>query len=208
MSQSEKMRTVTKSESRGQARAGAGSRDAMIHAIGVSLRRLDLETLTQLKNALSVKMRTAKPAGVPKVLQGGGLGDIQSLADGDYALDAITGDDTSQDWAVSDLLGAVQLAGRLNIATATLGNWRQAGRVIAFRKGPRNYVYPLRQFDRFGGPVEGLDQVVAQFATCEDAWEWLVTPNELTGSAAPLDHLKSKNITEVVGAAKGTLDFG
>src|SRR4051794_35988683 len=97
-------------------------------------------------------------------LSGSGVGQTIGLEEGRAGLDALTIEDTSSDWASSELLGAGETAARLEVARATLDNWRNAGKVVAFRKGVRNYVYPIRQFERFG-PIEGLDRVLAQFPT-------------------------------------------
>ena len=115
-------------------------------------------------------------------------------------------DDASSDWASSELLGAGETAARLDVARATLDNWRRAGKAVAFRKGVRNYLYPARQFDRFG-PVEGLDRVLPHFATVEDAWEWLVTPNRHTGGEPPIERLRARRADEVARAAEGALDY-
>jgi hypothetical protein len=139
-------------------------------------------------------------------LQGAGLGGLVNRTAARTALDAISHDDDSTDWAQSELLGAVATADRLNIARATLDNWRRAGKVVAFRRGVRNYVYPMRQFVRLG-PAEGLGDVTRRFASPEDAWEWLVTPNRYTGDQPPLDRLKAGLDAEVTGAAEGALDF-
>jgi hypothetical protein len=115
-------------------------------------------------------------------------------------------DDEALDWAASDLYGAGDMAKILNVSRATLDNWRTANKVIAFRKGIRNYVYPARQFERFG-PVEGLDQVLGYFSSPEGAWEWLVAPNRYTNNEPPLERLRAKHVNEVVRAAEGALDF-
>jgi len=139
-------------------------------------------------------------------LSGSGVGQTIGLEEGRAGLDALTIEDTSSDWASSELLGAGETTARLEVARATLDNWRNAGKVVAFRKGVRNYVYPIRQFERFG-PIEGLDRVLAQFPAAEDAWEWLVTPNCSTGGEPPIERLKAKQVDEVARAAEGALDY-
>lgn len=139
-------------------------------------------------------------------LAGRGVGPLVSRREGRANLDFLTRDDPSTDWAASDLLGAGELAARLDVARATLDNWRHAGKIVAFRKGIRNFVYPLRQFERFG-PLEGVDHVLAHFPTPEDAWEWLVTPNRSSAGEPPLERLRAKHVDEVVRAAEGALDY-
>jgi uncharacterized protein (DUF2384 family) len=98
------------------------------------------------------------------------------------------------------------MAERLGVSVALLEGWRNDCQAIAFRKDADEYVYPARQFDR-SRPIEGLDQVVEYFPSVEEAWEWLVTPNLYTDSAAPIDRLRSGHIEEVVRAAEGANDY-
>ena len=93
-----------------------------------------------------VPQQAAAPEG--RALQGGGVGPAVSAAEGGRLPDAITTDDEAADRVEGELVGAGELAQRLSIARGTLDNWRKAGRIIALRKGLRNFVHPLRQFDR------------------------------------------------------------
>ena len=121
-------------------------------------------------------------------------------------MDAITTDDETADWAESELVGAGELVRRLSIARGTLDNWRKAKKIIAFRKGLRNFVYPLRQFDRHH-PIEGLDQVAEHFASAEETWEWLVAANRMTNGEAPIDALHAGDVRSVVSAAAAAFDY-
>lgn len=150
--------------------------------------------------------RPAASAGDVRELSGGGVGPLVGVEEGQAGLDAVTVEDLSSDWASSELLGAGGTAARLAVARATLDNWRRAGKAIAFRKGLRNYLYPVRQFERFG-PVEGLDRVLPHFASTEDAWEWLVTPNRSTSGEPPIERLRARRADEVARAAEGALDY-
>lgn len=141
-----------------------------------------------------------------EVVKGSGLGPLVSLAEGKALLAESTVDDNTTDWAASELLGAGEMAARLDVARTTLDNWRTQNKVIAFRKGPRNFVYPERQFGRLG-PVEGLAEIVEFFPSPEEAWEWLVTPNRYTENEAPIDRLKKGQANEVARAAEGANDF-
>ncbi len=161
--------------------------------------------------AMAVRQRTQRPvpqaaAPADRVFQGGGVGPTVSAAEGGRLLDAITTDDEAADWIESKLVGAGELAQRLGIARGTLDNWRNARRIIALRKGLRNFVYPLRQFDR-RRPVDGLDQVAEHFASAEETWEWLVAPNRMTDGKAPIDALHAGNVRGVVSAAAGAFDY-
>ncbi|WP_201838456.1 hypothetical protein [Microvirga zambiensis] len=151
-----------------------------------------------------------RPLGAPRngvlFIQGSGLGPLVSLEQGAALLDEITVDDDSTDWAASELLAADRMVEKLGISAATLESWRESGTVIAFRKDAHGFVYPARQFDH-SRPVEGLDRVAGYFPSPEEAWEWLVTPNPYTDSAAPIDRLRSGHIEEVIRAAEGVNDY-
>jgi hypothetical protein len=193
---------------------------ALTQAIESKVQRLDMAALVKLAAELkvpvpsSVKAVRASPrpqsgrggGREENVLTGGGVGPVVSAAEGGRILDAITVDDNSVDWAESELVGAGDLVQRLEISRGTLDNWRKANKIVAFRKGLRNYVYPVRQFERLK-PVEGLDLVAAHFAAPEEAWEWLVAPNRMTGLAPPIEKLREGDVTAVVKAAEGAHDF-
>jgi len=154
----------------------------------------------------SSPLSTLRNAGKVHVIHGSGLGPLISLEEGEARLDEITVDDDSTDWAESELLRTDSMAERLGVPVATLDDWRNDGKTIAFRNDADEFVYPARQFD-LSRPIEGLDRVVGYFPSQEEAWEWLVTPNLYTGNTAPIDRLRSKHIEEVVRAAEGALDF-
>jgi hypothetical protein len=196
------------------------TRAALTKAIESKVERMPLHDLVELASTLKVVVPTVAKAirrrepksasrSAPsegRVLHGGGVGPVVSAAEGGRLLDAITVDDEAADWAESELVGAGDLVQRLSIARSTLDNWRKAGKIIALRKGLRNFVYPLRQFDR-RRPVEGLDLVVAHFASAEETWEWLVTPNRMTEGKAPIDALHAGDVRGVVSAAAGAFDY-
>jgi hypothetical protein len=141
-----------------------------------------------------------------RVLRGSGIGPVVSATEGRRLLDAITVDDDTADWVESDLVGAADLVERLEISRGTLDNWRKANKIIALRKGLRNFLYPLRQFER-RRPVPGLDRVVPFFASPEEAWEWLVAPNRMTEGKAPIEKLRDGDVAMVASAAEGALDY-
>ena len=179
---------------------------------------LDERGLSAVEAALSEERATARQLvealigtdeqgrGRSAVLAGDGLGEVTSVEAGRAALDVITVDDDDTDWAGSVLLGAVDAAAAVGIARSTLDNWRKEGRILAFAKGVRNFVYPIEQFEG-SAPVEGLPEVRSRFASDESAWEWLVTPNRLTGNAPPLEWLRTGHQGEVARAAEGALDY-
>ncbi|WP_262270849.1 antitoxin Xre/MbcA/ParS-like domain-containing protein [Microvirga yunnanensis] len=151
-----------------------------------------------------------RPLGAPRngvhFHKGSGLGPLVSLEEGAALLDEITVDDDSTDWAASELLAADRIAEKLGISIARLERWRDSGTVIAFRKDAHGFVYPVRQFDH-SRPIEGLDRVAGYFPSPEEAWEWLVTPNPYTDSAAPIDRLRSGHSEEVIRAVEGAHDY-
>ncbi|WP_338692197.1 MULTISPECIES: hypothetical protein [Bradyrhizobium] len=99
------------------------------------------------------------------------------------------------------VLGAGELVNRLNISRGTLDNWRKANKIIALRKGLRNFLYPLRQFER-RRPVEGLDVIAPFFTSPEETWEWLVSPNRMTSGKPPIDKLRDGDLPLVAIARK------
>lgn len=195
-------------------------RAVLTQAIEAKVHRLDMNALVQLAVDLKVplpavvappqRQRPAAPAhtggSTGNVLVGKGIGRVLPAGEGGRRLDKITIDDEAADWAESELVGAGEVVARLNVARATLDNWRKGNKVVALRKGLRNYVYPLRQFDR-RAPISGLDRVTPMFPSAEEAWEWLVTPNGMTGGNAPVDELRAGKIETVLSAAEGALDY-
>lgn len=196
------------------------TRAALTKAIESKVERMPLHDLVELASMLKVplpdvtnavrrrepKSTSSPPPSNGRVLQGNGVGPVVSAAEGSRLLDAITVDEEAADWAQSELVGAGDLVQRLSIARGTLDNWRKAGKVIALRKGLRNFVYPLRQFDR-RRPLGGLDEVAEHFASAEEAWEWLVAPNQMTDGKAPIDALHAGDVRGVVSAAAGAFDY-
>lgn len=195
-------------------------RAVLTQAIEAKVHRLDMNALVKLAADLKVPLpeiaappqRQRSPAPVHtggptgNVLVGKGIGRVLPVREGARRLDKITVDDEATDWAKSELVGAGEVVSRLKVARATLDNWRKGNKVVALRKGLRNYVYPLRQFDR-RAPINGLDRVTPIFPSAEEAWGWLVTPNRMTGGEAPIDELRAGNVDAVIGAAEGALDY-
>lgn len=178
---------------------------------------LSASTLLKFANALQ-RARPDPETLVRKVLEetgdapparnlaGGGLGKVISATRGKARIDAISVEDDTEDWTATELLGSGDMAARLGVARTSLDNWRRAHKVLALRKGVRNFVYPVRQFER-RAPLEGLDRVRAHFDDDEAAWEWLVTPNRYTGDVEPIERLRKGKIDEVARAAEGALDY-
>ncbi|WFU31696.1 hypothetical protein QA635_35215 [Bradyrhizobium brasilense] len=193
---------------------------ALTKAIESKVEQMDMAGLLELAVTLKVPVppsantargRERKPFARPsnpkdRVLQGSGIGPVVSAAEGGRLLDAITRDDKSADWVESDLLGAGELVNRLNISRGTLDNWRKANKIIALRKGLRNFLYPIRQFERLR-PLEGLDVIASFFTSPEETWEWLVSPNRMTSGKPPIDKLRDGDLPLVKSAAEGAFDY-
>ncbi|MFM0077142.1 hypothetical protein PQQ86_39015 [Paraburkholderia sediminicola] len=196
------------------------ARAALAKAIESKVERMDMASLLSLAAALNVSVpasakasrgrerkiatRSSTPTG--KVLRGSGIGPVVSAAEGVRLLNAITVDDEAADWVESDVVGAGELVNRLQISRGTLDNWRKANKILAFRKGLRNFLYPLRQFER-RRPVDGLDVITPLFASPEETWEWLVTPNRMTDGKPPIDKLREGDVLMVKSAAEGAFDY-
>src|SRR3569623_1695721 len=116
------------------------TRLALAKAIESKVERKDMAGLLELATVLKVPIPATAKAAAPRerklatrpapreerVLQGGGVGPVVSASEGSKLLDAISIDDDSSDWAASELVGAGELAGRLNVSRGTLDNWRKA----------------------------------------------------------------------------------
>lgn len=195
-------------------------RTALARAIESKVEKMPMADLLALASTLNVRVpaaRQSKRRGEPaeaerravpddRVLRGSGVGPVVPAAEGGRLLDAITVDVASKDWIESDVLGAGALVAWLGISRGTLDNWRKAKKVLALRKGLRNFVYPTRQFCR-SRPLEGLDLVAEHFAAPEDAWEWLVAPNRMTGGKPPIEALRDGEAPAVARAAAGAYDY-
>ena len=187
------------------------------NAVSAYFDTLSASTLLKLANALQrsrpdperlarTVLEAASNEPQVRTLSSAGLGKLIPAAQGKARLEAISVEDDSAAQVKTELLGAGDMATRLGVARTSLDNWRRSHKVLAFRKGVRNYVFPLRQFERHA-PIEGLDLVRAHFGNDEVAWDWLVTPNTYTGDAEPLERLRGGKVDEVMRAAEGALDY-
>ena len=194
------------------------ARTALARAIEREVEKMDMAGLLELASALKIPVpakalrkrerkpprRSAAPEG--GILRGSGSGPTVSELKGTRLLDAITVDDNTADWVESDLVTAGELVDRLRISRGTLDNWRKANKIIALRKGLRNFLYPLRQFER-RRPIPGLDHVAPFFASPEETWEWLVAPNRMTDGKPPIEKLRDGDVPMVTSAAEGAFDY-
>ena len=150
------------------------------------------------------RQRSKEHAAGANVLMGSGLGPLVSIEEGRRLLAAV--DDESADWMESKFLGTADLVKKLNISRGKLVYWRRTKKIIAFREGFRNFVYPLRQFTG-STPVEGLAVIATFFVSPEDTWEWLVAFNRMTGNKPPIDMLRRGKVALVTSAAEAALDY-
>lgn len=202
------------------ARQANRAKIALTKAIEDKVERMDLASLFELATSLNVRVpaaakavlpHTARPATVKPlredcVFQGGGAGPVVSASEGARLLDQITVEVETADWVESDLVGAGELVDKLNISRGTIDNWRKSSKIVALRKGLRNYLYPLRQFEH-RRPVAGLDEVAPFFASPEETWEWLVAPNRMTDGKPPIEKLRERDVAMVTSAAAGAFDY-
>ncbi|WP_068084724.1 antitoxin Xre/MbcA/ParS-like domain-containing protein [Novosphingobium rosa] len=140
------------------------------------------------------------------IQKGPGLGESLSPEEGRKLIADISQDVPLDAWVNSKVMGVGALAKQLGIVPQTIANWRNQHKILALRKGVRNFVYPIRQFNR-NAPVEGIAEVWKHFEDDETAWEWLVTKNYGMDGALPIDRLLEGRADEVVSAAEGSVDF-
>ena len=168
------------------------------------------ELLLNIFKLRDLATRNGTPRGESRssvaISRGGGIGSPLSLEEGMARLDAISVGVKDDEWAASETVGSGDLAKRLGVVPATIANWRTGGKILGLRKGVRNFVYPMRQFNR-NAPIEGIVEVRSHFPDNETAWEWLVTPNRYTNNEAPIDRLKSGKLDEIIDAAIGAVDY-
>jgi len=139
-------------------------------------------------------------------LVGEGHGKLLSRHEAERRLAAVAETVAPEAWAGSELASPTELKTRLGVSRSTLNNWRSHGRVVALRKGLRNHVYPLRQFQG-AAPIEGLGAIIAAHVSAEEAWDWLISPNSATNDEAPLEVLRRGDIGLVLRAADGEVDY-
>jgi len=107
-------------------------------------------------------------------------------------------------WA-GEVAGSTKLEREFGISRSTLHGWQKQNRAVALLTGARKCVFPLAQFID-GRPVEGLAEIVAAAGSPRNAWLWLVKPHPALGVRAPLDRLKTGDVSTVTGLAMR--DFG
>ncbi|MGH7945821.1 MAG: hypothetical protein ACREH8_22370 [Opitutaceae bacterium] len=107
-------------------------------------------------------------------------------------------------------LSAEQFGESIGVSRETVNQWRQSGRILGWKRGPRNYSYPAWQI-RKGALLPGLESVLhALRAKTRDAFEiadyFLSESDELGGR--PLDLLRNADVEPVVEHANRYGDIG
>jgi hypothetical protein len=94
------------------------------------------------------------------------------------------------------LLSASETAARLGITRQAVNKRRAAGRLLAVRMGG-DWRYPAIQFNRDGGVVAGLDEVIARMGRDDSPWgilSFLVSEDTALGGRTPLETLRAGDI--------------
>lgn len=105
-----------------------------------------------------------------------------------------------EEWA-GPVAGPTVLENEYGIPRSTLYRWQKLNLVVAFRKGRRKFVFPLRQFVD-GRPVDSLPGILGRFQDHRAAWFWLIQPCEALKGDVPIELLRSGRTAEVIEAVK------
>ena len=134
-------------------------------------------------------------------MQGEGLGELLTEAEGRRRLHASAKPQPLEDWA-GPTAGPVDIERALGIPRSTLHHWQRKGLVIGLLNGVKKNVFPLEQFVD-GKPVAGIAEVMAIIPNPPRiTWRWMRTPHPLLGGAKPLTRLKQGRQEEVLSAAQ------
>lgn len=104
-----------------------------------------------------------------------------------------------EEWA-GPVAGPTVLENEYGIPRSTLYRWQKLN-LVAFQKGRRKFVFPLRQFVD-GRPVDSLSGILGRFQDHRAAWLWLIQPCEALAGEVPIDLLRSGRTAEATEAAK------
>jgi hypothetical protein len=114
----------------------------------------------------------------------------------------------ADDDALAEEGGAVPdaaFAKLLSVSRSTVHNYREAGRLFALPRGPRNLVYPAWQIHK-GQLLPGLDAVLkvlhAKRTSPAGLLLFFLTPAEALDDRRPLDLLRGGELAEVMAHAQ------
>ena len=102
-----------------------------------------------------------------------------------------------------------QVAGYLGISPQAVNKRRASFQLLGLTFRKRGHVFPAWQFDQ-RGTVVGLQEVLLALAE-HDEWMqnvFFVSPNTRLGGRRPLDLLRDKKVSDVIGAAKDFAEHG
>jgi excisionase family DNA binding protein len=106
-----------------------------------------------------------------------------------------------------ELLGAAEAAQRLNVSRATVYNWIDDGRLLAWRVTRQGVVIPAEQIIGPREVVAGIAEVIEVIGDERAAWRFLIDQSPYFDTPMrPLDVLKKGGIKEVLKAASSQGD--
>ena len=110
----------------------------------------------------------------------------------------------TREGAAEALLSSDELAARVGLKTRqSVHDWLKRGRIVGWQGARRGHVFPERQIDERGRPLEGLERVVGMFGDGYAAWVWLTTPRPSLDGEIPLTLLAGGETDRVANAAQG-----
>ena len=185
--------------------------ESVLHAAADELSVAHVAVLAEhpeaVRSALAAAANVLSPERV-KTAAGKGSG-IEIIADAESpSVDAWESDRTlsrrTRPGEREELLTSDELAERVGLKTRqSVHEWRKKGRIVGWQGAKRGYVYPARQFDRRGRPLDGLERIVPHFSDGYTAWIWLTTPRPSLNGTKPIILLGKGESDRVVTAAKG-----
>ncbi len=106
--------------------------------------------------------------------------------------------------APETLLTSDEMAERVGLKTRqSVHDWLKKGRIVGWRRARRGHIFPARQLDERGRPLDGLDRVMGLFNDGYAAWVWLTTELPSLDGATPLALLSGGEVDRVAKAAEG-----
>lgn len=114
---------------------------------------------------------------------------------------------SSASGAEGDLLSAAEAADRLKVSRATVYNWIDDGRLLAWRLTRQGVVIPAEQILGPGEVIRGLAEIVEAIGDTKTAWRFLTEVSPFFDvPTRPLDALKAGAIASVLDAARAQGD--